>query len=156
MILIDLESSSKTRARAINTRPTSSTLGCATTRYRRPAAGTSQLAGRRSPAPKASPTCLIDHSGAVYRHGLLEDPVTWTLDVTNRAENQPHAICERRGVKRLLECPQCKALRQGGEPCPQCGFEPKRCPDAIVFAEGELAQVKKGKKAQATYSDGDR
>src|SRR5262249_8117829 len=107
-----------------------------------------QMAGRGlRPAEGKSDLIMIDHSGAVYRHGLLEDPVTWTLDVTKRAENQTHAICERRGVKRLLECPQCKALRQGGEPCPQCGFEPKRCPDAIVFAEGELAQVKKGKKA---------
>src|SRR5262249_37495990 len=29
----------------------------------------------------------------------------------------------------------------GGEACPHCGFLPKRRPDAIIFAEGELARV---------------
>src|SRR5262249_45043827 len=44
---------------------------------------------------------------------------------------------------RLLECRQCGALRQGGEACVHCGFLPKRRPEAIVFAEGELAEVDK-------------
>jgi superfamily II DNA or RNA helicase len=101
-----------------------------------------QMAGRGlRPAPGKENLVLIDHAGAVYRHGLLEDPIKWTLSTDKRAENPTHASCEQRGVKRLLECTQCKALRQGGEPCPHCGFQPKRRPDVIIFAEGELAQV---------------
>jgi superfamily II DNA or RNA helicase len=47
-----------------------------------------QMAGRGlRPAPGKTNLILIDHSGAVYRHGLLEDRVEWTLDVTKRAEN---------------------------------------------------------------------
>lgn len=42
-----------------------------------------QMAGRGlRPAPGKSNLILIDHSGAVYRHGLLEDPIEWTLDTT--------------------------------------------------------------------------
>ena len=46
-----------------------------------------QMGGRGlRPAPDKSNLILIDHSGAVYRHGLLEDPIEWTLDVTKRAD----------------------------------------------------------------------
>jgi DNA repair protein RadD len=99
-----------------------------------------QMAGRGlRPAPGKSNLILIDHSGAVYRHGLLEDTIAWTLDTTGRAHNHAHEASEQRGVRRLLECSQCGALRKGGEPCPSCGFQPKRRPDAIGFRDGELA-----------------
>jgi DNA repair protein RadD len=101
-----------------------------------------QMAGRGlRPAPGKSNLILVDHSGAVYGHGLLEDPVEWTLDVTKRAENPTHAKRDQQKISRLVECSQCSALRTGGEACPHCGFLPKRRPDAIVFAEGELARV---------------
>jgi DNA repair protein RadD len=101
-----------------------------------------QMAGRGlRPAPGKSNLILVDHSGAVYRHGLLEDPVEWTLDVTKRAENPTHAKRDQQKISRLVECSQCNALRTGGEACPHCGFLPKRRPDAIVFAEGQLARV---------------
>ena len=99
-----------------------------------------QMAGRGlRPAPDKPNLILIDHSGAVYSHGLLEDPVKWTLDIDRRAENPTHESRSRSTVARLLECSQCGALRKGGEPCPHCGFLPKRPPDAIVFRDGELA-----------------
>jgi DNA repair protein RadD len=101
-----------------------------------------QMAGRGlRPAPGKSNLILIDHSGAVYRHGLLEDPVEWTLDVTRRAENPTHESRTRAETSRLMECSQCGALRKGGEACPACGFLPQRRPDAIIFRDGDLARV---------------
>src|SRR5262249_58232919 len=44
---------------------------------------------------------------------------------------------------RLIECSQCGRMRTVGEKCPHCGFLPQRRPDAIVFADGELARVNK-------------
>src|SRR6185312_7971114 len=103
-----------------------------------------QMAGRGlRPAQGKTNLILIDHSGAVYRHGLLEDPVEWTLDVTKRAENPTHEKRDHQKISRLIECSQCGALRTGGEACAHCGFLPKRRPDAIIFAEGELARVDK-------------
>ena len=99
-----------------------------------------QMAGRGlRPAQGKTNLILIDHSGAVYRHGLLEDPVESTLDVTKRAENPTHENRDQQKISRLVECSQCGALRTGGEACAHCGFLPKRRPDAIIFGEGELA-----------------
>ena len=101
-----------------------------------------QMAGRGlRPAPGKSNLILIDHSGAVFRHGLLEDPIAWTLDVTKAAKNHAHKSRSQEATSRLIECSHCGALRKGGEPCPHCGFLPKRRPDAIIFREGELARV---------------
>jgi superfamily II DNA or RNA helicase len=101
-----------------------------------------QMAGRGlGPAVDKDNLLLIDHSGGVYRHGLLEDEIAWTLDVTKRAENPTHDKRDRDTTHRLVECTQCSALRKGGEACPRCGFLPKRRADAIVFRDGELARV---------------
>ena len=101
-----------------------------------------QMAGRGlRPAPDKRNLLLIDHSGAVFRHGLLEDSVAWTLDVTRAAKNEAHESRNQHAISRLIECSQCGALRKGGEPCPSCGFLPKRQPDAVIFREGELARV---------------
>lgn len=110
-----------------------------------------QMAGRglRS-APGKTNLILIDHSGAVYRHGLLEDRVEWTLDVTKRAENSAHAARNGQATLRLVDCSQCGALRTGGEACPHCGFLPKRRPDAIIFRDGELARVERSGIVQSS------
>jgi DNA repair protein RadD len=101
-----------------------------------------QSAGRGlRPAPGKSNLILIDHSGAVYRHGLLEDPIKWTLDTTQRAENPTHNSRSIGAKSRFIECTQCSAMRTAGEACPHCGFLPQRRPDAIVFKEGELARL---------------
>jgi DNA repair protein RadD len=112
------------------------------------------MAGRGlRPAEGKINLILIDHSGAVYRHGLLEDRVEWTLDVTKRAQNPTHEIRSRTQTSRLIECSQCGALRKGGEACPACGFLPKRRPDAIVFRDGELARVDRNTRQPVQSSD---
>jgi superfamily II DNA or RNA helicase len=101
-----------------------------------------QMAGRGlRPASDKRNLILIDHSGAVYRHGLLEDPIEWTLDITKRAENPTHETRSQKEISRLVECSNCGSLRKGGEACGNCGFLPKRRPDAIIFRDGELARV---------------
>jgi DNA repair protein RadD len=113
-----------------------------------------QMAGRGlRPAPGKNNLILIDHSGAVYRHGLLEDRIEWTLEVTKQAENPTHAARSRQTTSRLIECTQCAALRTPGERCPVCGFLPTRRPDAIVFREGELGRVDRRRRSAAVYSD---
>src|SRR5262249_10927265 len=68
------------------------------------------MAGRGlRPAEGKSNLILIDHSGAIYRHGLLEDPIEWTLDTTKRAENPTHAKRDQQKISRLVECSQCRA-----------------------------------------------
>lgn len=101
-----------------------------------------QMAGRGlRPAPGKRNLILIDHSGAVYRHGLLEDRIEWTLETDKRATNPIHESRDQKAVSRLIECSQCGALRTGGEACRHCGFLPKRRADPVIFREGQLARV---------------
>ncbi len=52
-----------------------------------------QMIGRvLRPAPGKSDAIVLDHSGAVFRHGFAEDHVAWTLDPERRAESPAHAF----------------------------------------------------------------
>jgi DNA repair protein RadD len=101
-----------------------------------------QMIGRvLRPAGDKPDAIVLDHSGAVFRHGFVEDRVEWTLDPDRRAESPQHQQrCEEHG-SRLLECTNCGAIRVAGEACSHCGFLPQRPPRAIEFADGALGLV---------------
>jgi DNA repair protein RadD len=110
-----------------------------------------QMAGRGlRAAPGKMNLTLIDHSGAVYRHGLLTDPIEWTLDVDRKAKNETHEARDKQTFSRLVECSSCGTMRTAGEPCDECGFYPQRRPDAVIFQEGELALLRNG-QANSAY-----
>ena len=45
-----------------------------------------QMVGRvLRPAPGKTSAIVLDHSGAIYRHGFVEDRVEWTLEPDKRA-----------------------------------------------------------------------
>jgi DNA repair protein RadD len=82
---------------------------------------------------------VIDHSGAVHRHGFVEDRVVWTLAPDRRAENPQHANRSEKDFRsRLVDCAKCGALRTGGEPCRHCGFMPARPPQHLSVIDGDL------------------
>jgi len=111
-----------------------------------------QMIGRGlRPADGKSDCVILDHSGAVFRHGLPEDHVEWTLDADRRAEAQAHQARLERRAPVLLECSQCSALRLGGQPCPSCGFLPQRPPRSVFIADGELGLVQGGRANGQTY-----
>jgi DNA repair protein RadD len=114
-----------------------------------------QMVGRiLRPAPDKADAVVLDHSGAVFRHGFVEDRVDWTLDPEKRAYSPIHAARLHSGYSsRLLECTQCGAIRVAGEACRHCGFLPQRRPDAIVFGNGELALVDRRRRVAATAFD---
>src|SRR5215208_2163647 len=50
-----------------------------------------QMIGRvLRPAEGKTDAIVLDHSGAVFRHGFVEDPVEWTLDPDRAAESAVH------------------------------------------------------------------
>jgi len=105
-------------------------------------------------APGKSHAIILDHSGAVYRHGPPEDRVDWTLEPDRFAINPSHAARKERGTG-LVECTQCSALRVGGQPCPHCGFMPQRPAKYVALADGELSLVTNG-KASSAYDPAER
>jgi DNA repair protein RadD len=110
-----------------------------------------QMVGRvLRPAPGKFNAVVLDHSGAVFRHGFVEDRVEWTLDPEKRATNPVHVTRLAKGNgSRLLECSRCASMRVAGEACRHCGFLPQRPPRAIVFRDGDLVRVdRKDRKAK--------
>jgi DNA repair protein RadD len=101
-----------------------------------------QMIGRGlRPADGKSDAIILDHSGAVFDHGRPEDHLDWTLDPERKATSPAHTARLTTQVGKLLECTQCGALRLGGEPCPHCGFLPKRPPRDVRVADGDLGLV---------------
>lgn len=103
-----------------------------------------QMIGRvLRPHPGKDHALVLDHAGAVFRHGLVEEPVEWTLDADKRAEAPVHAArgMSPHGPKALCTCQKCSAVRIGGKPCPVCGHMPRRLGQGVEVLEGELAQV---------------
>jgi DNA repair protein RadD len=114
-----------------------------------------QMIGRvLRPAEGKLNAVVLDHSGAVFRHGFVEDRVEWQLDPEKHSESPTHVRRLAAGhSSRLLECSQCETMRVAGEPCPNCGFLPQRPPQAIVFKDGDLALVDRKNRKPATAFD---
>jgi DNA repair protein RadD len=111
-----------------------------------------QMVGRvLRPADGKPDAVILDHSGAVYRHGLPEDRVEWTLAVDRRAVTPAQQKRERGEAPKLHECPSCKAMMVA-PPCGACGWQPQPRARAIDFEEGELGLVVDGKAQAPNYT----
>ena len=112
-----------------------------------------QMIGRvLRPAPDKADAIILDHSGAVFRHGFVEDRVEWTLSPDRRAESPIHSTREEYG-SRLIECSQCGAIRESGKPCFHCGFLPQRPPRDITIGAGDLGLVENNRKIRIGAGD---
>ena len=112
-----------------------------------------QMVGRvLRPAPGKVDAIVLDHSGAVFRHGFVEDRVEWTLDPDRRAESPVH---RKRGEpsSRLIECKNCGVVRIAGEACWHCGFLPQRAARRVEFHDGELGIVDRARRAHGNIYD---
>jgi DNA repair protein RadD len=112
-----------------------------------------QMIGRvLRPAPGKADAIILDHSGAVFRHGFAEDHVEWTLDPDRKAESPTHSARQEYG-SRLLECTQCGAVREAGKACFHCGFLPQRPPRDIIIGAGELGLVDGSRRVKSDIDD---
>jgi DNA repair protein RadD len=111
-----------------------------------------QMIGRvLRPADGKPDAIVLDHSGAVFRHGFVEDHVEWRLDPDKRATSAAHQKRLAGGHKsRFLECKQCGAVRVAGEPCFHCGFLPAPPPRSVEFDDGDLGLVDRSRHANGT------
>jgi DNA repair protein RadD len=115
-----------------------------------------QMVGRVLRPDDGKPDAVIlDHSGAVYRHGLPEDRVEWTLAVDRRALTPAQQKRERGEAPKLRECPSCKAVMIA-PPCGACGWQPQPRARALDFEDGELGLVVGGKAQTPIHDEADR
>ena len=104
-----------------------------------------QMVGRvLRPADGKADAVILDHSGAVRRHGLPEDHVEWTLNVDHRAATPAHEKRKTGEAPALHECPNCSTIMVK-PPCYHCGWEPKPRARDVEFEDGTLGLVVGGK-----------
>ena len=85
-----------------------------------------------------SDALVIDHSGAVFMHGFVDDPITWELLQDRRAENKAHSARGTYQAPSLTTCPECSAVRFEGQPCPVCHWRPVTKARSVEVVDGEL------------------
>jgi superfamily II DNA or RNA helicase len=112
-----------------------------------------QMIGRvLRPAEFKPDAVILDHSGAVFRHGLPEDRVEWTLDVDGRAATPAHEKRKAGKEPALRECPSCKAVMIK-PPCGACGWVPEPKARNIDFEDGKLGLVIGGHAREHRYTE---
>ena len=116
-----------------------------------------QMAGRViRPAPGKTDALILDHAGAVFQHGFVEDPVIWSLDPDTKAETPAHEARDLSpSTRALLACTKCSAVRTAGKPCPECGFMPRRPGEYLTIREGELAHLDRDGRQHNHHFDAD-
>jgi DNA repair protein RadD len=114
-----------------------------------------QMIGRvLRPADGKPDAIVLDHSGAVFRHGFVEDYVEWTLDPDRRAKSRKHEQRLANGhASRLVECTNCHAVRVAGEPCHVCGFMPQRRAQSVDFIDGDLGLIDRQRRIKTDIND---
>lgn len=117
-----------------------------------------QMVGRvLRPAPEKAYAIVLDHSGAVFRHGFVEDHVEWTLEPDHYAESREHKERVAAGKSsRMVECVNCGAVRLAGDICTCCGYFPKPPARDVSFQDGELGIVDRNGVQRVTYDLAER
>lgn len=97
-----------------------------------------QMVGRGSRKhPEVTECVVLDHGGNVARHGMFDDPVTWTLDWSSRPSKEHQA-------RPTVSCPKCNRIYRGGK-C-SCGYEPtpkEYKAQGLEFDGSELVEISK-------------
>ncbi len=100
-----------------------------------------QMVGRGlRPAEGKSDCLVLDHSGAVHRHGFATDPRVWTLEGKTALDTRASATKAREEPKQI-DCPSCAAVFSGSRTCPECGYELVPKGRMVETLDGELIEV---------------
>lgn len=79
--------------------------------------------------PGVSYGIVIDHAGAVFRHGFPDEDTPWTLD--GNADEEFKNKHDAGETEKAFYCKRCELAYHGSPCCPQCGREPSKPPRSI-------------------------
>lgn len=106
-----------------------------------------QMAGRvLRPADFKTDTLIIDHSGAVYRHGFVEDEIDWGLEEGKLFSERERDVRERLYEEKTITCVKCSCVYSGQLQCPQCKHVPEQRGEVIDTRHGDLHRVDKAQR----------
>ncbi len=81
------------------------------------------------PFPGKTHGVLIDHAGAVFRHGFPDEDTEWTLEGNideNFKKKKDDGLTEKAHY-----CKKCELIYHGNPTCPHCGRQPVKPPRSI-------------------------
>jgi len=101
-----------------------------------------QMVGRvLRPYPSKEKAMVIDHSGAVYINGFIDDDHKWDLG-TGILRKRPERK-DRDKEDSIIVCEGCFRTYSGGNICPTCGQKHKPKSDYVNFIDSQLCLVDK-------------
>ena len=120
-----------------------------------------QMTGRvLRPAPGKVDALVLDHAGAIFEHGFVEDPVEWSLGEDHRAESRTSKNRrDKQRVRTLTTCPECSAVRWQGDPCGNgsCNWRPRIRALSVEVIDGDLSAVdRNGKVRQRVFTGAEK
>ena len=95
-------------------------------------------------APGKTEALILDHAGCVEEHGMVDEPMPWTL-MGNARQDQEREKRERRDPQ-PIECPECKHVFRATHICPECGFELAGGAEAVPYHEADLVEIDRERK----------
>lgn len=115
-----------------------------------------QMAGRgMRPSPGKENLLLLDHAGAVYEHGLIDQPIEWQLDHSN-------AIAKKQTYEKKTlmpwTCDHCFKINEPSKDkyCTGCGLAPTPRAKSPAIGEGMLQKVEKATRKFTSREDKER
>ncbi|MCS5590706.1 MAG: DEAD/DEAH box helicase [Candidatus Thioglobus sp.] len=114
-----------------------------------------QMVGRvLRPIEGKDEAIIIDHSGAVYEHGFVEDEFEWDLSPEKKIQDSKKKESKEREVKPVT-CESCFTVFSGERKCPNCGAILITKGRALIMGDGELGEVngKSRKAANPKYTE---
>lgn len=101
-----------------------------------------QMAGRGlRPWPGKQNLILIDHAGAVYEHGTLDQDFDWKMEYAGGTINEERVAKRKEQKKRQITCGQCKTVYEGRLKCPECGWQPQVRGKPVNTYEAYLQEI---------------
>ena len=115
-----------------------------------------QMVGRvlRPMKGKDSAT-IIDHSGAVYEHGFVDDEFEWDLDPGKKIQESKKKTEKKE--RSPITCEKCYTVYSNSRECPECGSVHIKKGRSLFVGDGELGEIdrksRKIKKKEYTLDE---
>lgn len=99
-----------------------------------------QMLGRGKRPFLGKGDCIVlDHSGCVYRHGMPDNDIEWSLDVSEKVQDRMSKPDKQPALP--INCPKCHCLFTKSAVCPECGYVLKKQPAGVQVSGGRLVEL---------------
>lgn len=116
-----------------------------------------QMVGRGMRISQGKEDCLIlDHAGAVYHHGFIEEIDHWSLEKSTKTVNEKQQERQKSEAEPIT-CRKCSCVYTRQLQCPSCGNIPqtRQKPEDVEYIDGRLGLIvrKSAKKQEPTREE---